>query len=81
MIDNYTKAVLTVIAITLSLITIKLFEPKPAQAAMLGGPTFGDFLDLRKVEDVEKRKVAYANFMRSLPMVRVQGGSIDADIN
>ena len=42
MTDRYTRAVLTVIAIALSVIAVKMWAPAPAYAGFMGGPTLED---------------------------------------
>ncbi len=75
--DIYTKGILTVIAIALSTIALKL-SVVPANAGILSqGPTFGDLLDLRSIKDSEELKAARINIYRAVPLVRVQGGQVD----
>lgn len=80
--DKYTKAVLTVIAASLAVVALKLVQPQEAHAGLLSSspPTYGDFLALRDIKDAAARKEAYMKLMRSIPIVRVQGGQIDADV-
>ena len=76
--DAYTKSILTLIAVSLSAIALRLFEPQQAQASILSqGPTLGDALDLRDIKDPKERKDAQTRLMRSIPLVRVQGGNVD----
>jgi hypothetical protein len=71
-VDRYTKAVLTAIAISLSLIAAKMWEPREAHAAVFGsGPTIGD---LRNAKDPEAR----VRLMNSVPLVRIVG-SVSVD--
>ncbi len=67
--ENYVKVVLTVIAVLLGSIVLKLYLLQP--------PTYGDFIALRDIADAETRKQKRIALVRSLPLVRVQGGSID----
>lgn len=70
--DNTIKAILAVIAIALCAITLKLYVSAP--------PTLGDFLALNDIKDAEKRQKQQLKLIASLPLVRVQGGTIDANI-
>jgi hypothetical protein len=76
--DTYSKAVLTIIALALCAITLKLFNP---QFASNGAPTRGDFLALRSISDSQQRKEAFRKLTNSLPVVWIQGGQIDADVS
>jgi hypothetical protein len=70
--DLYTKSILTIIAIAVSAIAIKLFMlqmPPPP-------PTFGDFAALRF-----KGQTAAAEFFNRIPLVRIQGGNVDVSGN
>ena len=72
--DRFTKAVLAVIAFSLSLIAAKLWTPSEAHAQGLfsGAPTLGDFQDTK---DPEARK----KLLRRIPVVRVQGGTVSIE--
>ena len=74
--DNYSKAILTIIAVALCVIAFKLFSPG---SSFLNTPTFGDFIALREIKDQEQRKEARLKLRKSLPLVRVQGGHVDVD--
>mgnify|MGYP001201134208 CR=1 FL=1 len=73
--DRYSKTVLTIIAIALAAIAIKLWEPRPAQAAMFEAsrPTVGDLMDLRNIKDQQKMQEAAIQITRRVPLVRVHG--------
>ncbi len=75
--DTYSKVIFAVIALSLSIIAAKLEGPRDAHAAMLGGPTFGDLMDLSKIKDSSERSKEHLRIIRSIPLVRVQGGDID----
>ena len=80
--DRSSKIILAVIAISLTAIAVKLWEPTPANSGVFSSaPTIGDLYDLKNIKDSTKRQEARTNLMRSIPLVRVQGGHIDADIN
>ncbi len=76
--DNISKAILTVIAVALCAITLKLYNP----GGLFGGaPTWGDFIALKDITDQEQRQEAHLKFRKSLPLVRVHSGQIDADVS
>ncbi len=78
--DRYTKAVLTVIAVCLVVIALKLSYPPNVQTVT--PPTYGDFLSLTKIKGTpgsdyaQKRK----DLLDRLPIVRIQGGNVDAKV-
>lgn len=76
--DNISKAILTIIAVALCAIAFKLYFPC---SSFSGAPTYGDFIALREIQDPQQRKETRLNLMKSLPLVRVQGGQIDADVS
>ncbi|RIZ70629.1 MAG: hypothetical protein D0528_01050 [Methylococcales bacterium] len=79
--DSYSKLVFTVIAVSLAIIAAKMLEPKAAYAGPFSaGPTIGDFIDLREIHDPVKLSEARSKLMRGIPLVRVQGGQISADV-
>ena len=69
--DRFTKTVLAVIAVALSLIAAKMWAPSEAHAQgfLSGAPTIGEFQDAKTDE-------ARSKLARRVPVVRVQGGSI-----
>ena len=69
--DNYSKVILTIIAVALCAIAFKIFSNN--------NPTFGDYIALREIKDYEQRKEARLKLIKSLPLVRVQGGNVDVD--
>lgn len=80
--DRYTKAILTVIAVAVCAIAVKLFFPHVGPSKSLtGAPTFGDLMALREIQDRDQRRLAHINLVKSLPLVRIQGGQIDADVS
>jgi len=70
--DFYTRAVLTVIAIALFVIAIKL--------VISSAPTRGDFLNLNNIEDQSENFAKRKDLMMRVPLVWVQGGEIDAAV-
>jgi hypothetical protein len=69
--DGFTKAALAVIALALSAIAVKMWEPAEAhaQSFLQRAPTIGDFQDAKDQE-------AKVRLYRSVPVVQVRGGSI-----
>ncbi len=68
----------------LTAITIKLWEPTPAQSAFMDkSPTVGDFFDLRNLKG-EALKKEREKVIRNIPLVRIYGttsvsGSVDIE--
>lgn len=80
--DLYTKIILTIIAISLVIIAAgKLETPTVHAGAFSSGPTIGDLMDLRDIHDQKKRSEIRTKIIRNIPLVRVQGGQISADID
>ena len=80
--DRYTKFVLTIIAISLSVIAVKIWEPREARAGVFGGsPTLGDLLSVKDIKDSKNRQKAYKELMSRIPLVWIQGGRVGADVN
>ena len=75
--DTYSKAVLTLIAAGVWAIAIKLFVPDIG-GSITGAPTFGQFMDLQDVQDKTNREETRKRLLRSVPVVRVHGGFVDA---
>ena len=77
--DKYTQIVLTIIAVCLIAIVIKLWEPVPAYSGLLDkGSTIGDLMDLRNLKG-DARKKERENIIRNIPLVRVHG-SVDVEV-
>ena len=80
--DTYTKTLLTIIAISLTVIAIKLVTPQEANAGVFSSsPTVGDYVALREIKDPAARKKAYFDLLRSVPLIWVQGGQLNADVS
>lgn len=75
--DITSKAILSVIAVALCAIAFKLFNPG---GSFSGAPTRGDFLALKDIQDPEQRREKHLILMKSIPLVRVEGGQIDAEV-
>jgi hypothetical protein len=71
--DKYTKVLLTVIAISVSLIAVKMYFP---HINSKGAPTYGELLAIRNL-DVESRREAFTDILNRLPLVRVHSGDIE----
>lgn len=76
--DTISKVILSVIAIALCAIAFKLYYPG---SSVSGLPTRGDFFALKDIQDPEKRREKHMNLMKSIPLVRVEGGTIDAEVS
>ncbi len=77
--DKYTQIVLTIIAVCLIAIVIKLWETAPAYSGFLDkGSTIGDLMDLRKLKGKAREKERI-KFIRNIPLVRVHG-SVDVEV-
>ena len=72
--DNYTKGVLTAIAVGVWVIALQLMTTHRPP------PTVGDLRALRDMADASQRQEARSRILRSLPLVHVQGGSLDVTI-
>lgn len=72
--DNITKAILAVIAVALCVIAFKLCFPAKTS------PVFGDFQALKDIQDDNQRNEHRKKLMQDLPIIRIQGGSVDAQI-
>jgi len=71
--DTYAKIVLSVIAICLIAIVIKLWQPRPAHSGFMDkGPTIGDLMDLRNLEG-ENLERERERIIRSIPVMKVYG--------
>ncbi|MCD6320285.1 MAG: hypothetical protein J7M03_06345 [Candidatus Desulfofervidaceae bacterium] len=71
--DKYTKFVLSVIAICLIAIVIKLWEPRPVYSGFMDkGPTIGDLMNLRNLKGANLKKER-ERIIRSIPIVKVYG--------
>ena len=76
--DRYTKFILTVITIALSIIAIRLSEIPKANANVFSqGPTLGDIIALREIKDPIKLKEARTRLLHRIPLVRFQGGQVN----
>lgn len=71
--DQFTKGVLVVIAVALCAIAVRLWAPPYA--------TFGEFAALQGIADTEARKAATARAVARVPVIRIQGGAINADVS
>ncbi len=80
--DKYSKVILTIIAVAVSLIAIKMYFPYVLDRdfAHHNLPDYGDFLRLREIHDSTIRNESRSKLIRRLPLVRIQGGQVDADV-
>ena len=70
--DNFTKGALSVIAVSLLAMAVKMWLP--------GYATLGEFQDIARQGDSESKQSALAAWRGRLLVLRVQGGSIDVDV-
>ena len=75
--DKYTKLTLTVIAVGVTLIAIKLYLPQATPVY----PTRGDLQALRLLTNPQQRSSSLTNILAHIPLVWVQDGSIDATVS
>ena len=73
--DAISKGILSVIAVALCAIAFKLYSPNAV--SFVGAPTRGDFQALKDITDPEQRREAHLRLVKSIPLVRVEGGQID----
>ena len=75
--DRYTKFVLTIIAIAVSLIAVKLYEIPEANANLFTqGPTYGDLIAIREIKNQDEKKKLYNQLHQQIPLVIVRSGKI-----
>ncbi len=71
--DKYSKAVLTVIAVCLVLITIKLWEPRPAYSDDPNKwPTWGELMAVQNLPFAKERLES------NIPLVKIHGTVLTA---
>jgi len=71
--DNFSKAALSIIAVTLIFIATQAYQ---ISASLSQPPTVGDYLALRDIKDATVKKEALKELINHLPLIRVKGGSI-----
>lgn len=77
--DKFTKFVLSVIAVCLVAIAIKLWEPTPAYSGFMDkGPTVGDLLNLRKLKG-DTYKKERKRIIQNILLAKVYG-TVDVDV-
>jgi hypothetical protein len=88
--DCYTKVILTIIAAALIMITVRLWEPRSAEAVFTNpGPMLGDLIRIQNMQNSQKRKEQMDELADRIPLnyvwflrdgrldVFVTGGSLD----
>ena len=71
MMDKYTKCILSVIAVCLIAIAIKLWEPVPAYSGFMdNGPTIGDFMNLKNLKGKILKKER-ERIIKNIPVMKV----------
>lgn len=79
----YAKGVLTVIAGALLFISFRLAvdtaQQRPNQVSS-NAPTVGDLRRLGEIDDSNERACVRRELFDNIPLVRVQGGSLEVDV-
>ena len=82
--DRYTKAILTIIAVALVMISIRLWEPQSANAVFVNpGPTLGDLYRIEQMDNPNDREATMAKLADSIPLSYVwflRDGTLDVRI-
>jgi len=68
--QTYTNVILTIIAILLAFILLKVSEPAERM------PTVGDMMSLRDIKDSSVRRERQKQLLAATPITWVEGGSI-----
>jgi len=69
-VDTFSKFILTVIAVCLIAITVKVWEPKPQQTFPMA--TLGEYSKIRKLNK-DDQKAAYEEISKRLPVIKIIG--------
>lgn len=69
--DNYSRSVLTVIAIALLAITFRIYSP------IATVPVYGDLEKVSVINDPELKDKAIRKLFNEIPLVRIQGGNVE----
>jgi len=83
--DKFTKFLLCIIAVSLVIIAVKLWEPTPAYSGFINKPpTLGDWWNLKTLKG-EERKKERMRIMSNIPLIRIHGyvdigNIVDVDI-
>jgi hypothetical protein len=79
--DRYTKVVLTIIAVALVMISIRLWEPRSANAVFVDpGPTLGDLYRIEQMADEREREATMERLAEKIPLSYVwflRDGTLD----
>jgi hypothetical protein len=84
--DRYSKVVLTVIAVALTFIAIKLWQPQELYAGSKNsavGPTLGEYMHLQKAQEklaTTEAEEAYLKLLAEVPIVFVVAPSAYTNI-
>ena len=76
--DKISKAIFVVIALALCAIAFRLYFPV---GSFYGAPTLGDFAAMSEIKDPVQQEKKRSNLIKSIPLVRVEGGQINADVS
>lgn len=76
--DKTSKAIFLFIAFVLCIIAFKLHV---IETAISNTPKLGDFIDLSEMQDPKKIEETQLKLMKNLPLVRIKGGDVSADVS
>ena len=76
--DKTSKAIFIFIALILCIIAFKLHV---IETAISNTPKLGDFIDLSEMKDPKKIEETQLKLMKNLPLVRIKGGDVNADVS
>lgn len=75
--DKTSKTIFIFIALILCIIAFKLHI---IETAISNTPKLGDFINLSEMEGLKKIEETQLRLMKNLPLVRIKGGDISADV-
>ena len=82
--DRYTKVILTIIAVALVAISIRLWEPRSANAVFVDpGPTLGDLYRIEQMPNEGEREATMERLADKIPLSYVwflRDGTLDVYI-
>lgn len=76
--DKTSKAILLLIAFILCIIAFKLHI---IESAISNTPKLGDFIALSELKDSKKIEDEQLRLMKNLPLVRIKGGDVSAEVS
>ena len=76
---DYSKAILTCIAALLAVIAVGVWAPILGPSFPGYRPTMGDMMNLRDIQDANKRREMHAKLLRMVPLVNVNN-TVDVNV-